>query len=543
MAHRQPQAIEVGPVVWTGLWIALMAVALYARPFMPIDETRYLAVAWEMWQRGDFLVPHLNGEPYSHKPPLLFWLIHAGWVVFGVNDRWSRLVAPLFGLGSLFLTAGLARRLWPERPGIDRLAPMLLLGGAFWALFTTLTMFDMMVGFFALLGLIGVLDAWRGRFWRGFTVLGIAIGLGVLAKGPAILIHTLPAALFAPLWGPHLGAKAKRPGWGRWYAATLGAVLLGSAIGLAWAIPAAKAGGPAYSDAIFWGQSAGRVVESFAHRRPFWWYVVALPVMLMPWVAWPPLWRAWRHPKAFLASGAGRFCAIWILPAFVLFSAISGKQPHYLLPELPGLALAFAALLTGPASPVRRAWDLLPPILFFALIGVAVLLVPVLPIRLPEPDGWMHPAWGLLPLAAAALAWWWGRASLSRSVAAIAGMTAVAVVTAHLVAHPLLAEAHDLTTVSRRLGALQAAGHPLANYGKYHGQYQFLGRLAAPIDVIEDADVPAWTAAHPDGLIIAYYRERPVSLAPRMVFRFRGKWLAVWTAATAGRDPSILHRK
>ena len=24
---------------------------------------------------GDFLVPHLNGAPYSDKPPLLFWLI------------------------------------------------------------------------------------------------------------------------------------------------------------------------------------------------------------------------------------------------------------------------------------------------------------------------------------------------------------------------------------------------------------------------------------------------------------------------------------
>ena len=43
---------------------------------MPVDETRYLAVAWDMWREGNFLVPHLNGEPYSHKPPLLFWLIH-----------------------------------------------------------------------------------------------------------------------------------------------------------------------------------------------------------------------------------------------------------------------------------------------------------------------------------------------------------------------------------------------------------------------------------------------------------------------------------
>ncbi|MCL4764140.1 MAG: glycosyltransferase family 39 protein, partial [Burkholderiales bacterium] len=60
------------------LFALLAAVALASRTAMPVDETRYLAVAWEMWTRGDFHVPHLNGAPYSHTPPLLFWLIHAG---------------------------------------------------------------------------------------------------------------------------------------------------------------------------------------------------------------------------------------------------------------------------------------------------------------------------------------------------------------------------------------------------------------------------------------------------------------------------------
>jgi len=62
-----------------------MATALSTRTYFPIDETRYVGVAWEMWLRGDFLVPHLNGEPYSHKPPLLFWLFQAGWWLFGVT--------------------------------------------------------------------------------------------------------------------------------------------------------------------------------------------------------------------------------------------------------------------------------------------------------------------------------------------------------------------------------------------------------------------------------------------------------------------------
>ena len=52
------------------LWCAFMGAALALRPLLPIDETRYLTVAWEMWLDGSYLVPHLNGEIYTHKPPL-----------------------------------------------------------------------------------------------------------------------------------------------------------------------------------------------------------------------------------------------------------------------------------------------------------------------------------------------------------------------------------------------------------------------------------------------------------------------------------------
>src|SRR3990167_10507470 len=96
-------------ILVAALWLVLVAVALYLRPLFPIDETRYVAVAWEMWLRGDFLVPHLNGQPYSHKPPFLFWMFQLGWGLFGVNEWWPRLVPPLFGLANLYLVAVLAR--------------------------------------------------------------------------------------------------------------------------------------------------------------------------------------------------------------------------------------------------------------------------------------------------------------------------------------------------------------------------------------------------------------------------------------------------
>ena len=96
------------------LWLVVVVTALFTRPLLPVDETRYASVAWEMWARGDFLVPYLNGEPYSHKPPLFFWLIHAGWWLFGVSEWVLRAVSPLLAIGTLLAATHLSRRLWPE---------------------------------------------------------------------------------------------------------------------------------------------------------------------------------------------------------------------------------------------------------------------------------------------------------------------------------------------------------------------------------------------------------------------------------------------
>ena len=72
------------------------------------------------------------------EPPLLFWLFHLGWWLFGVDEWWPRLVPPLFGLANLFLVRSLARRLWPDRPEVAKTAPVVLLGFLLWSVFTTL---------------------------------------------------------------------------------------------------------------------------------------------------------------------------------------------------------------------------------------------------------------------------------------------------------------------------------------------------------------------------------------------------------------------
>ncbi len=537
-SFRQSLSWRDHALVWGGLWLVLVVTALATRPLLPVDETRYLAVAWEMWLRGDWLVPHLNGEPYSHKPPLLFWLINLGWAVFGVSEWWARLVAPLFGLGSLFLTAALARRLWPEDGAVPSVAPLILVGGVFWATFTTLTMFDMILAFATLAGLLGVVRAWRRGGWGGWGVLGVAIGFGALAKGPAILVHTLPVALLAPLWA----MQPPPGGWKRWYAGLAAAAAAGALIALAWAGPAAVFGGEAYREAILWRQTAGRLVDSFTHGQPVWWYLAVLPPMLLPWLLWPTSWRALGGLRAALADAGVRFCLAWLVPAFVTFSLISGKQPHYLLPVFPALALLLAVLMArrdgAPGVDQRYpAWAI-------AALAVTAAAAVALGERigLPAWTAAARPAWMLLAAAAAVIAALAPAAGLYRRLAVLALMTVALVVSVHLAARPLLAAAFDLKPLADRLAQWQDEGRPLAHYGKYHGQFHFLGRLKKPMAITGDGEVRAWVAEHPEGKIVTYQRRLPPDAAPDFIHPFRSMFITVWDARTVAADPSVVKR-
>jgi len=96
------------------LLAVLTGVALLTRPLIPIDETRYVSAAWEMWLRGDFLVPFKNGEPYSHKPPFMFWMFHAAGRCSASTTGGPRHgTAAVSPPACCLLTYALARRLWP----------------------------------------------------------------------------------------------------------------------------------------------------------------------------------------------------------------------------------------------------------------------------------------------------------------------------------------------------------------------------------------------------------------------------------------------
>lgn len=465
------------PANWhTRLWVALALLpglwALFIRVPAPVDETRYLTVAWEMWLRHDLLVPHLNGAPYSHKPPIFFWLVQAGWVLFGVNDWWPRLIGPLSSVAAIGITVRFARKLWPQDDAIPRRVPWILAGSLGWFVLGQMVMFDMLLTGCVLVGLLGIWQAGHAGRIGHWAMVALAIGAGLLIKGPVIFVHVLVPALLAPLWSQRAQEKPAR-----WVSACLVAALTGTSIAALWAIPAAIAGGAEYGAAILWGQTTGRMTNSFAHARGPWFYLLILPAMLLPWSLSLPTWRGLRIRAA--TDTASRFLLTWLGSAFLILTLISGKQLHYLLPLLPAAALLLARIDTHTTAS----------------------------------DGFHFPA--------------------------IALLTVLVVMGGATVYFSRYAAGLDLRRPAAAVAALRQSGAEVATMAPYQGQLTFLARDTRTLPEIPAAAVAHWTSTHPDAYLLTFAALPAAGLPLRAIgtYPYSRKALTIWQVTRTPTTP------
>ena len=513
------------PLLICLLWAFLVILSLTSRSFFPIDETRYATVAWNMWQSGDYLVPTLNGATYSHKPPLLFWLMNLGWAVFGINDWWPRLIPSLFALASVFITRKIASLLWPNQPNIKDNASFILIGSGLWVIYSTALMFDMLIAFFTVLGIWALLLAYKTQSFKAWLLFTIAIGGGLLAKGPTILLQLLPVALLVHFWNKNPKQKLDAKNW---YLPILYSILGGAFIALIWAIPAGIHGGAQYQHDIFWGQTANRMVNSFAHKRPIWWYTAILPLLLFPWLLLGSFWRGLFKNNSIWQENSVRFCLAWLVPVFIAFSFISGKQVHYVLPLLPTFALIIARVISINETVARR--DLLPICIAFTALGVALLFLPYY----AKSHGvsvanWVNlPLWlGFFAIIIGVTIFFFSTKIASNVVAWLSASSIALISIAMFVLIQTAGDAYDIRPISYKVKALQAANVPVAFLGKYAGTYDFVGRLKQAPDSVESDTVLAWFEAHPNGRVITFFKRNNTPSQAGFTQDYKGKVIAV----------------
>lgn len=371
---------------WWFLLFALVVIGagLGMRAPWPADEPRFVLVARQMWESGNWLFPHRGQELYADKPPLYFWMLASTYALLR-NWNIAFLVPSLIAsLGTLALTWDFARRVW------NRQAALWAAGAVLCALQFVYqakrAQIDPTVVFFITLGMYGLgRHLLLGPHWRWYWLGCFAAGLGVISKGVGFLplLALIPYALMR--WRGWNGLAAPAPkGAGRWW---LGGASFLLAIAL-WFVPmlvtALTSGDPehrAYLDELLFRQTATRYVNAWHHQAPAWYFLEVIALFWLPFsICIPWLIRPWRD--AWRARDARVWWPLaWMLLVLLFFSASPGKRDMYILPALPALAWAAAPYL--PALGERRG--VRAALLAFACLLGGLLLIAGTAALLGEP--------------------------------------------------------------------------------------------------------------------------------------------------------------
>ena len=486
-------------------WLLIIAASGLVRPLFPSNELRYIGVAWEMWYHHSFLLPIQGGLPYSHKPPLLFWMVHLGWWVFGVQTWWARLVPELFALACLPLTYIIAKILWPQNLLAAKLSPVILMGMLGWLSQLDLFKFDILVSFFVLLSLYFYLRRFISLKAKYSVLMGLSVGLGILAKGPVILLFILPTMILGPFFlKPAFEVQ-------NYYRSISLIFILGIVIALTWAIPAACIGGKFYAQSIFWHQSAGRIQGDYGGLKPWYIYLVFLFWLLFPWTLWVLLWKkSWqlfRNKDNHNQPNFGlKMVGLVIIPSFLLLSLIPMKSERYIIPLLPWFALGISFVLSSFVNYKTKRLDTFPIGITYIFAGLFCLIVPhYLPTPLKDRYFWVND-----------LAHWWfwlliviGLLVCSVTFKSVLKQTVWLCFTALLTfiiydfaIIAKIANYNNLQPMASHIARIQKHSQPVALY-QSDFEFDFFGRLTQPLVLLETKkQLIEWANKNQNGWVV-----------------------------------------
>src|SRR5262249_5203275 len=103
-------------VVVLGLCAFFFFFGLGAFGLVGADEPRYAQIGREMFERHDWIVPTLNGQPWLEKPVLLYWKEINSYMLLGVRDWAARVPAALHSTALVLAVLFFTRRF---RPGSE----------------------------------------------------------------------------------------------------------------------------------------------------------------------------------------------------------------------------------------------------------------------------------------------------------------------------------------------------------------------------------------------------------------------------------------
>lgn len=324
---------------------------------MSLNEGRRALAIQEMVSSGDWLLPHLNGQLYLTKPPLLYWLSSTFALVVGVNEWALRLPSALAAIAVLWmvyrytckqaggwaalfsvqiLVANLGFAMMGRRAEIEMLLTALCVG--------------------SILSALQYIQHQSSKHWIALSYFLLALAL--MTKGPLVLLFVTLPLLVAAIYTKNPPIKAvllSRRGW-----------LIFIVVGLAWYAAVTWQLGVDIWATIVKRDMLDKMQSDSA--KPILSYLGWIVVDFMLLIA---LFLV--RPKEYFKQQMQQVHQLVLLLAailpFILFSLFSNKHAKYLLPIYPIIAILLAIKLAAIFDSVQESKK--------KLIAIAGILVPI----------------------------------------------------------------------------------------------------------------------------------------------------------------------
>jgi 4-amino-4-deoxy-L-arabinose transferase-like glycosyltransferase len=347
------RSIAPGPAA-----VALLALALYGVPLvtsLPLidpDEGLHAAIALEMVESGNWVVPRLLGEAFLDKPILFFLAQAASIAAFGSSEFSVRLPGQLFGLLGALTTGLLAGSVAGRRAGLAAACVQATL--AFPMALNQAAVHDVALVPWTNLAMLSLVRAIRTprrpvAVWRWSAAAGVCLGLAVLTKGlVGVALVGLPVALLVAIEG-------------RWSVAVVAggvlAIALAGVVAAPWYLAVEQAQ-PGYLRYFFVDRHLlGFTTTSQIHgHRPGWYYLPVLAAGSLPWLATFVRASPGGTATPDALSRLRGLAAVWLVADLLFLSAAGSKLATYVLPLFPAISLLVSvAWLSAPAGDGLRA--------------------------------------------------------------------------------------------------------------------------------------------------------------------------------------------
>ena len=300
---------------------------------MSLNEGRRALAIQEMVASGNWLLPHLNGELYLTKPPLLYWLSSSFALIWSVNEWTLRLPSALAAIAVLIIVYRYTYKQAGQWAAL--FAIQLLIANLGFAMLGRRAEIEMLLTALCVGSLLSALHYIQSQTNKNWIYLSyFLLALALMTKGPLVLLLVTLPLLVAAIFSKNLHIKTVLLSWRGW--------LIFLVVGLAWyAIVTWQLGLDIWATVVKRDMLEKMQSDS---AKPLLSYVgwIAVDFLLLISLFFVKTKQFYRDCFKLPQAPEKLVLLMAVVVPLVVFSLFSNKHAKYLLPIYPFIAILLA---------------------------------------------------------------------------------------------------------------------------------------------------------------------------------------------------------